>query len=256
MCLILFAHQAHPDFPLIVAGNRDEFFARPTAGADYWKDAGNVLAGRDLEKGGTWMGVTRSGRWSAVTNHRDGTRPVPGLRSRGELVAHYLAGTVAAGDYAAEVARSAASYHGFNLLAGDATGLRYVSHAEGRSRSVAPGIHGLSNHALDTPWPKVERGKRMLEGLLGATAEKIEEGLLAFLSDRELAEDHLLPQTGIGQEWEKQLSAAFIVAPGYGTRASTALLIGSDGEVRFRERSFGENGELLEDRMFRFTLAA
>lgn len=256
MCLILFAHRAHPDFPLILAGNRDEFFARPTAGADYWKDANGVLAGRDLEKGGTWMGVTRDGRWSAVTNYRDGTRPASGLRSRGELVARYLAGDSAAGDYAAQVARSASAYHGFNLLAGDATTVRYVSHAEGKSRSVAPGIHGLSNHALDTPWPKVGRGKRILEGMLGSSAEKLEDDLLALLSDRELAQDHLLPETGIGQEWEKQLSATFIVVPGYGTRASTVLLIGSDGEVRFRERSFGENGELLEDRMFRFALAA
>ena len=260
MCLILFAYQAHPDFPLAVAANRDEFFARPTAGADYWKDAAGVLAGRDLEKGGTWMGVTRDGRWSAVTNYRDGAKPVPGTRSRGELVARYLVGDAAARDYAREVASSASVYHGFNFLAGDASDLQYVSHSEGEARSVAPGIHGLSNHQLDTAWPKVERGRRRLAALLAPGgkdpgAEYLEEELLALLADRELAEDRLLPQTGIGPEWEKKLSAAFIVAPGYGTRASTVLLIGADGEVRFRERSFGENGALLEDRMFRFAAA-
>lgn len=261
MCLIVFAHRAHPDFPLVVAGNRDEFFARPTACADYWKDAPGVLAGRDLKKGGTWMGVTREGRWSAVTNYRDGVRPATAARSRGELVARYLTGKAVAQDYAQGVARSASAYHGFNFLAGDASGLHYVSHAEEKSRAVTPGIHGLSNHLLDTAWPKVGHGMRRLQALLAPggkvpDAEGLEDGLLAMLADRELAEDHLLPQTGIGSDWEKKLSASFIVATGYGTRASTVLIIASDGEVRFRERSFGENGVLIEDRMFRFAIAA
>ena len=255
MCLILFAHQAHPDFALVLAANRDEFFARPTSAADYWKDAPGVLGGRDLEKGGTWMGVTRNGRWSAVTNYRDGTRPEPGSRSRGELVARYLAGESRAHIYAEDIARTASAYHGFNLLAGDAASVHYVAHAEGISRRVEPGIHGLSNHLLDTAWPKVERGKRRLQTILATNAADPEDTLLALLADREPAEDGLLPQTGIGRDWEKQLSASFIVAPGYGTRASSVLLIGTDGEVRFRERTFGENGVLREDRAFRFTLA-
>ncbi len=255
MCLILFAHQAHPDFALVLAANRDEFFARPTSAADYWKDAPGVLGGRDLEKGGTWMGVTRNGRWSAVTNYRDGTRPEPASRSRGELVARYLAGDSRAHVYGEDVARTASAYHGFNLLVGDAASVHYVAHAEGKSRRVEPGIHGLSNHRLDTTWPKVERGKRLLQTILAANAADPEDTLLALLADRELAEDGLLPQTGIGRDQEKQLSASFIVAPGYGTRASSVLLIGADGEVRFRERTFGENGVLREDRAFRFTLA-
>lgn len=255
MCLILFAYQAHPDFALVLAANRDEFFARPTMGADYWKDAPEVLGGRDLEKGGTWMGVTRDGRWSAVTNYRDGTRPEAGSRSRGELVARFLTEKADAHSYAESVARSASDYHGFNLLTGDASDLYYVSH-EGLSRRVEPGIHGLSNHRLDTPWPKVEGGKRRLQDMLVAAAKVTEEDLLALLADRELAQDHLLPQTGIPADWEKRLSASFIVSPGYGTRASSVLLIGTDGEVRFRERSFGGNGQLLEDRMFRFSISA
>ncbi len=255
MCLILFAHQAHPDFALVLAANRDEFFARPTSAADYWKDAPGVLGGRDLEKGGTWMGVTRNGRWSAVTNYRDGTRSEAGSRSRGELVARYLAEDSRAHVYSEKIARTAPAYHGFNLLVGDAASVHYFAHAEGKARRVEPGIHGLSNHLLDTAWPKVERGKRRLQTILATNAADPEDTLLALLADREPAEDGLLPQTGIGRDWEKQLSASFIVAPGYGTRASSVLLIGTDGEVRFRERTFGENGVLREDRAFRFTLA-
>ena len=256
MCLILFAHHAHPDFALVLAANRDEFFARPTSAADYWKDAPGVLGGRDLEKGGTWMGVTREGRWSAVTNYRDGTRPKPASRSRGELVATFLTSATNAREYAEGVARIATEYHGFNLLTADGQGLHYVSHAEGASRLVEPGIHGLSNHMLDTAWPKVERGKQRLQALLATNESNLEDRLLAVLADRELADDHLLPQTGIGREWEKPLSASFIVVPGYGTRASSVLLIGRDGEVSFRERTFGENGSLLEDRMFRFAISS
>lgn len=256
MCLILFAHQAHPDFTLVLAANRDEFFARPTSAADYWKDAPGVLGGRDLEKGGTWMGVALDGRWSAVTNYRDGTRPEPGSRSRGELVARYLTKDSTAHAYAGEVARSASGYHGFNLLAGDAADVHYVAHAAGTSRRIEPGFHGLSNHLLDSAWPKVERGKQRLQALLASNAGDLEDALLALLADRELADDHMLPQTGVGRDWEKQLSASFIVAPGYGTRASSVLLIGKNGEVRFRERTFGENGAAREDRMFRFTLAS
>ncbi|HEX7813085.1 MAG TPA: NRDE family protein [Burkholderiales bacterium] len=256
MCLILFAHQAHPDFALVLAANRDEFFARPTTAADYWEDAPEVLGGRDLEKGGTWMGVTRDGRWSAVTNYRDGTRPEAGTRSRGQMVARFLTENADARSYAESIARSASAYHGFNLLAGDASDLYYVSHAEGKSRRVEPGVHGLSNDRLDTPWPKVERGRRRLQSMLSGDAEVTEEDLLAVLADRDLAQDHLLPQTGIPYDWEKRLSASFIVSPAYGTRASSVLLIGMNGEVRFRERSFDENGELLEDRMFRFTISA
>jgi len=202
------------------------------------------------------MGVTRDGRWSAVTNYRDGTRPEPGSRSRGELVANFLMRNADARDYGQSVAQAASEYHGFNLLAGDASDLYYVSHAEAKSRRVEPGVHGLSNHLLDSRWPKVERGKARLQEILAGDATNLEEELLALLADRELAADHLLPQTGIPRDWEKQLSASFIVVPGYGTRASSVLLIGRDGEVRFRERSFGESGELREDRMFRFAISA
>jgi uncharacterized protein with NRDE domain len=253
MCLVLFAHAAHPDYALVLATNRDEFFARPTQPADYWEDAPQVLAGRDLEKGGTWMGVAPGGRWAAVTNFRDGVPPPAGLRSRGELTARYLAGSDTAQDYAREVAASRAHYPGFNLLVGDGNGVYYVSQAAIEPVPVLPGLHGLSNHRLDTSWPKVERGKRALADAIATGPARLEEDLLALLADRTLADDRSLPSTGIAHDWEKRLSAAFITAPGYGTRASTVLIVGTDGEARFRERSFGPDGEFREDRMFRFS---
>jgi len=255
MCLILFAHRAVHGYALVLAANRDEFFARPTESAHYWTDAPTVLAGRDLEKSGTWMGVTRDGRWAAVTNFRDGTRPEAGTRSRGELVARYLLERSSAATYAAAVANEGAQYHGFNLLVGDTQGVHYVSNRGARPQILQPGIYGLSNHLLDTPWPKVERGKRELEALLEGNPGDPAEPLLALLADRRTAAEEALPETGVSRDWEKLLSASFICAPGYGTRASSVLLIGQDGEVNLRERSFDASTELLEDRRFRFTVA-
>jgi uncharacterized protein with NRDE domain len=257
MCLILMAHRADPRYRLVVAANRDEFFQRPTAPADYWPDAQQVLGGRDLERSGTWLGIATDGRWAAVTNFRDGSSPEPGTPSRGGLVAGYLRGSARARDYMASMEPSAREYHGFNLLAGDSDGVHYLSNKDDRSPMLAAGIYGLSNHLLDSPWPKVERGKLALREALAEAAkpDRLIETLLAALSDRRIGEDSALPNTGIAKDWEKLLSAAFIGAPGYGTRASTVLLIDHDGEVHFRERSFGERGELIEDRRYRFALA-
>jgi uncharacterized protein with NRDE domain len=257
MCLILIAHRADPRYRLVVAANRDEFFRRPTAPADYWSDAPHVLGGRDIEKGGTWMGIGRDERWAAVTNFRDGAKPEPGTRSRGELVAAYLLESVPPQTYMSSVQRIADAYAGFNLLAGDRNGLHYLSSKEDGPMMLAPGIYGLSNGVLDTPWPKVERGKIALREALadGAGPDRLIATLLAALSDRSMAEDHALPTTGISPDWEKRLSAAFIGAPGYGTRASTVLVVAQDGEVHFRERSFGAQGAMIEDRRFRFGLA-
>jgi uncharacterized protein with NRDE domain len=256
MCLILIAHRADPRYPLVVAANRDEFFHRPAAPAEYWHDAPHVLAGRDLEKNGTWMGVATDGRWAAVTNFRDGTTAQAGARSRGELVAGYLKGSADAEGHVTAVAPDVREYHGFNLLAGDAAGIHYLSNREQGSMMLAAGVYGLSNHLLDSPWPKVERGKLALRAALaeGAKPDRLIGKLLAALSDRSIADERLLPSTGISKDWEKALSAAFIGAPGYGTRASTVLLVDTEGEVHFRERSFGERGELTEDRRYRFAI--
>ncbi|HKQ23809.1 MAG TPA: NRDE family protein [Burkholderiales bacterium] len=255
MCLILFAHRAVPGHALVLAANRDEFFARSTESAHYWTDAPHVLAGRDLEKGGTWMGVTRDGRWAAVTNFREGTRTETGTRSRGQLVARYLLESSTAASYAAALTNAGTEYHGFNLLVGDSQGVHYVSNRGARARVLEPGIYGLSNHLLDTSWPKVERGKREMEALIAGNATDPTERLLAVLADCQPAAAADLPETGVSRDWEKLLSSAFIRAPGYGTRASSVLLIAYSGEASLHERSFDASAALLEDRRFRFTLA-
>ena len=254
MCLFLIAHRADARYRLVVAANRDEFFRRPTAPADYWADAPHVLGGRDIEKGGTWMGVATDGRWAGGTNFRDGTLPAPGTRSRGELVAGYLRDAMPPQNYVSTVQRVADGYHGFNLLVGNRHDVHYLSNKLDRPMMLGPGIYGLSNGLLDAPWPKVERGKLALRKALDRTAEPDEliEALLAALADRSVAEEHALPSTGLSKDWEQRLSAAFIGAPGYGTRASTVLLIEHAGEVHFRECSFGERGDWIEDRRYRF----
>lgn len=254
MCLILLAHHAHPDYPLVIAANRDEFYARPTAPAGFWQDAPHVLAGRDLTAGGTWLGVTRDGRWAAVTNYRDPPTAHPGRPSRGALVAGFLRDNVPADDYLAGVAASAAAYDGFNLLVGDLTRAHYLGNrVPGDTtghRTLEPGIYGLSNHLLDTPWPKVERGRRLLAELLESGAPT-PEALLEIMYDTDVAPDDALPSTGVPAEWERALSASFIATPMYGTRASTALIVSRDGHATFVERTYGpgpqEQGEVRFD---------
>lgn len=237
MCLILFALDAHPRWRLVLAANRDEFFARPTAPAGWWADAPDVLAGRDLRDGGTWLGVTRAGRFAAVTNFREPDGYRARVPSRGALVADFLRGEAAPGAYADDLLPRARAYNGFNLLVGGADGLVYLSNRSDGARRVEPGIHGLSNHLLDTPWPKVSRGKEDVRRALGGPDDALEASLFAALALRDPAPDARLPATGIGVERERALSAPFIVTPEYGTRASTMLLVSHDGDVRFTERS-------------------
>jgi uncharacterized protein with NRDE domain len=241
MCLILLGLDAHPDYSLIVGANRDEFYDRPTARAAFWKDAPRILAGRDLKAGGTWLGIDRAGRFAAVTNYRQGEREVEAPRSRGHLVSDYLTGPTDGRAHLARVEREAALYNGFNLIAGDADALFYLSNREGQARELGPGTYGLSNHLLDSPWPKVTAGKSGLAELLAGGGELVPR-LFRLLADRRQATDDLLPQTGVGPEWERLLSSAFIVSEGYGTRSSTVVLVGRDDVVRFEERSFGSGG--------------
>jgi uncharacterized protein with NRDE domain len=239
MCLIALALDAHPAYRLVVAANRDEFYARPTAPAAWWDDAPEVLAGRDLREGGTWMGVTRGGRFAAITNYRDpGFAQLAGAPSRGALVADFLRGGADAQAYAHEVAARAAEYNGFNLLVGDEGGLFYLSNRAPGVRRLEPGVYGLSNALLDTPWPKVLRAREAVaDALARARGDGWESGLWEMLADRVIAADDALPDTGVGAERERLLSPPFIRTDVYGTRASTVLTIARDGEVRFVERS-------------------
>ena len=241
MCLILFAHRAHPAYRLVVAANRDEWFRRPTAAAAFWADAPGIFAGRDLEQHGTWLGVTTAGRFAAITNFRDPGNHRPDAPSRGRLVSDFLRSPAAPVSYLEHLRPDAASYNGFSLLVGDGASLCFFSNRGGEVRSLEPGIYGLSNSLLDVPWPKVRVGKERLARQLDAGVDA--DALLALLDDTRTAPDAELPSTGVSSEWERKLSALRIVADGYGTRSSTALLIGAAGEVSVAERSFDERGQ-------------
>ena len=252
MCLILFAHGAHADYPLVIAANRDEYYARPTAKAAFWQDHPHILAGRDLECMGTWLGVTRRGRFAALTNFRDPGERKTDAPSRGQLVSGFLVAEREPREYLEEVATLAPRYNGFSLLAGDIDGVFYFSSRTGSVQPVPPGIHGLSNHLLDTPWPKVAQGKQRLQAAL--TLEPSAEALLQLLHDREPAAQSELPDTGIGVEMERVLSSALIVSPQYGTRASTAVLFGRDGDVDFSERTILRGGGIGATVSLRFSV--
>ena len=238
MCLVLVALNSHPDYSLIVAANRDEFYDRPTAPAEFWAEAPTVLAGRDLKAGGTWLGIDTQGRWAAVTNYRQGERESPAPRSRGLLVSEFLRGKTVAPDYMERVSRDAGLYNGFNLIVGDEGGLFYFSNREGRVRNLTPGVYGLSNHLLDTPWPKVAAAKSAFGAVLSRGGSELIEDLFSLLSDRGRPADDQLPSTGISQ----LLSSAFVATPEYGTRSSTVVLMGRQGGIAFVERSFGPKG--------------
>ncbi len=237
MCLILFSYQQNPRYPLIVAANRDEFYERPTAPAHFWEDSPSVLAGRDLKAGGTWLGVTRSGRFAALTNYREPGHNRPDAVSRGDLVADFLAGSDTPDAYAHQVHARGERFNGFNLLVADVNELWYVSNRGGRPHALSPGLYGLSNHLLNTPWPKVERGKVWLAD---ATRSPLiaPEPIFRQLADTSEAPDEDLPATGVPLEVERMLSSTCIVSSNYGTRASTLVMFNAGGTLSFRERSF------------------
>jgi uncharacterized protein with NRDE domain len=252
MCLILVAWQAHPEYPLVVAANRDEFFKRPTASAFFWP-GGKILAGRDLEAGGTWMGATTTGRFAALTNFRDPQLHRLGTASRGHLVANFLESDESPITWLTQRRKEAADYNPFNLLVGDRNTLACFSSIEGKTRELAPGVYGLSNHLLDTPWPKVEAAKSSLTRALAALPD--DRLLFDLLRDDAIHPDDTLPRTGVSLEWERLLSAAFVKAPGYGTRSSTVLIVSRDGTPIFDEQTWLEGGQAGQRSRFRFSLA-
>lgn len=239
MCVIYIAFDADRERPLTVAANRDEFYSRPTAAAAHWEDFPDIYGGRDLIGGGTWLGVTRGGRFAAVTNYRDPNAP-NGTRSRGHLVADFLKAEVSAGEYMKAVEAAAREFSGFNLIAGEMNEKRrdlfYYSNRGSGVRELPPGIYGLSNHLLDTPWPKVARGKEKFASLVASGAST--EEYFDLLKDDTLADDIDLPVTGVGPEVERLLSAIFISSPDYGTRCSTLMIFNNALEWTFEERVF------------------
>lgn len=248
MCLIVFAWQAHPRYRLIVAANRDELHRRPALAADWWRDRPGVLGGRDLEAGGSWLAVSRSGRFAAVTNYREDRPPRPAKRSRGQLVADFVASADAPQAFAATLDTSL--HAGFCMLAAARDELLYLSNRGGRARLLPPGTYGLSNAALDTAWPKLLRSRERLRELLQANAITTPE-LLRLLADRTPADTAVTADLPF--VLAHNLSAPFVVSPEYGTRCSSVLLWGHDGQVEFSERRFASNGEQSGESQFRFS---
>jgi uncharacterized protein with NRDE domain len=248
MCLLIFAWQPDEVHRLVLAGNRDEFHDRPAAPADWWD--GMILGGKDLRAGGSWLAAHRSGRYAIVTNFREAIEEGRGPRSRGELVTRFLESGAAPEACARELASRGRDYAGFNLLLGDADTLVYHSNRGRGPETLEPGIYGLSNHLLDTPWPKLARTRARFDTVLENGAKS--EELLAMLADRQPAADGELPETGIGPEWERLLSAPFIVSSHYGTRCSTVLKWLNHGEMEFVERRFDAAGNFSGESAFRF----
>lgn len=247
MCLILVAHQVSPQRPLLVLANRDEYYARPTAETAFWPEAAGMLAGRDLVAGGTWLGV-RGQRWAAVTNVREGITDAMHQKSRGWLVRDYLLGSDPAEGYLQQVMAEADAFPGFNLLLGDNEELWYGSNRAAKPRKLPPGLYGLSNYLLDTPWPKVTEAKRRLAELLRHEEFAVDD-LLALMADRRQAPDAELPETGIPLEWERALSAMFIATEDYGTRSTSLLLrADSDRQELYERRYDGSPERWQQDR--------
>jgi uncharacterized protein with NRDE domain len=250
MCLILIAFRTVDDYPLLVAANRDEFHARPTQKADWWADDGDVLGGRDLQAGGTWLAVHRSGKFAAVTNYRDADSSRRSKRSRGHLVSEYLQGDLSPTEYLQTL--NGDDFSGFNLLVSDGQTLAYQSNRSDTSGELPPGVYGLSNATLDTPWEKVERSKNKLQGLIDAGAVN-ETSLLRILGDREKGPVDEVKSNRLPFATAHAITAPFIVLPEYGTRCSTVVLADKNGRWSLIERRFAADGSNSGESRFSFS---
>ena len=247
MCLILFAYRQHADYPLVVIANRDEYYARPTRNAHWWDDA-DIFGGRDLEAGGTWLGVNRDGHFAAVTNVREPGSMSPGNKSRGELTRGFLSANQSPEEYIQQLSTHDQEYAGFNLLLADQQGTWFYSNRDHDLLHIEPGIYGISNGAFDEPWPKLSSGKLELAALLVGGMDEAE--LMAILTDHETAQDHELPATGVSIDIERLLSSRFIRSPAYGTRACSVLTIDANNRVNFSEQNYVDSehsGERVQE---------
>ncbi|MDX1439068.1 MAG: NRDE family protein [Rubricoccaceae bacterium] len=250
MCVLFFAHQVHPHYPLIFAGNRDEAYERPAEVVGWWESDPLILAGKDLEAGGTWLGVTKTKRWSVVTNVRD----LPAHRdrdlSRGELPTGFLSGSDSPESYVQRVFSDRDSFNPFNLIVGDLESVWVVSSHTDYPEQLTPGIYGLSNATLDEHWPKVRRGKAAFTEIVKDKEPDL-DACLSLLRDNRQAPDAELPDTGVGLEMERMLSPLFIQSDRYGTRASSVILL-SEGGGEFVERTYVSGGEEAETVAYSF----
>lgn len=260
MCILFIANNMRDDYPLIIAANRDEFYARPTAPSSFWKSHPHLLAGQDLEANGTWMGVTRNGNLSALTNVRDPYNINKNAVSRGELVANWLkqdpveSVNAAQSQYLKTLKKTRHQYNGYNLVVGHVNALKVYNNVNNSTHLIDSGVYGLSNADIATPWPKVTQGVTALNEYVSKESLINDDDLFDILRSDNKADDHLLPDTGVGYEWEKALSSIFIQTEKYGTRTSTLLLVDKNNTLTWKERRFSDSGEALETRAFSFSI--
>ncbi|MDF3941369.1 NRDE family protein [Achromobacter denitrificans] len=256
MCLAVLALHALPGIPVLIAANRDEFHERPTLPAQRWPDAPGIYAGRDGRAGGTWMGATVQGRYALVTNFREPGKVLDPAPSRGALVEDFLRGDDTPAAYLARVHEAGQAYNGFNLIVGDTREAWYLSNRDGGPRALAPGVYALSNHLLDTPWPKLARTKAAFTAVLHAGPQPDLPALMAALADRAPADDADLPATGLPLDRERLLSSPFIVSPNYGTRSSSVLALRDGGAGQLDERRFAPDGSISGESRLTFSWRA
>lgn len=254
MCLVLIAHNSNPDYKLILIANRDEFHSRPSKTLHNWKENSNIWGGRDLESGGTWLGVSKSGRIATVTNVRKGDIAGIALRSRGLLVSDFLKTTLSMKIFTDTLIDNAATYAGYNLLTFDGSNLTWVNNTTRAAKMLSPGVYTLSNAKLHTAWPKTERLKRNFETCLSTGSNNFTAALFAILRDEKKAPDEDLPKTGVDKKLEKTLSSIFIKGEHYGTKCSSIITINNADLLNFHERTYDQQGCVVENSHFCFQL--
>lgn len=257
MCLISFAYKVHPLYKLVLVANRDEFYERPTRKAQFWKKEKhpNLLAGKDLKANGTWLGITTSGKWGALTNYRDPTKIRENPPSRGNLVLNYLIQNTNPSTYLNEIRSNSTQFNGFNLLVGTLDALFHYSNIENKITQVTPGIHGVSNALFNTSWPKLDEAKKALHDVIKHQTLNT-AALFDILKNEQKPPVGQLPKTGIPMEWEKAVSSIFIKTENYGTRCSTVLLIDNNNLGTFIEHRYEPNtGSILEENTFKLVFS-
>ncbi len=253
MCLLLLSYKAHPNYKMIIAANRDEFYNRPTAPASFWKEHPDLLAGKDLKEGGTWLGITKRGEFAALTNYRNPANFIKDAPSRGKLVLDFLTGGDSPKNFVDALIKNGRLYNGFNLLLSYQSDLYYFSNQTQKLALLSPGIYGLSNHILDTPWPKVEKSKASFMKVLNDENISASD-IFDILSDTSKPPDELLPDTGVGLAIERALSPVLIATALYGTRSSTVIFIKYTDEIKFIEKSLNTSTKEWTTSEFNFIL--
>ncbi len=253
MCLLLLAYKTHPVYKLILAANRDEFYERQTAPLNNWKDHPELYAGKDLKGKGTWLGITKSGKIAAVTNYRDMTKIKLDAPTRGNLITRFLLENITAADYSKQLLKTSDLYNGYNLVYGRIDDLYYFSNILKESVELTPGIHGLSNHLMDTPWPKVIKSKKEFSQIL-KESNPSDNRLFELLKDNEVFTDETLPDTGLGKELERLVSPIFTLTEKYGTRSSSLIFVDNNDNVTFTEKSFNNKNKEWKTVSFNFKI--